>query len=568
MRLPLTRELRLFIALSSERLLIFPNEEWSSDATEQDLEQVINQLSPSISFSQDITDNIQTLSTQNADKSGVTSGFLYVPDLDHDDPCYNISQAYLPANVTRQANLPPTDFTLIAIAPWINANCTRSYLKAARSDPNRGFIFYLPDNETSTPPSSSSIWDLEGGGSWRTRNQYPVYAIPGHLGRQLVRQSSMYSGNMTTVPYGHDIASLPNVDPRDYVRLYTEIDTTSFSTLPQLWMLILIVLAVLVFILGAISAAMHLIQVARRRALRRRVANGEVNLEALGIKRLTVPQEFIDDLPIFLYNDEGEKPILTSPECEKTTAAMAVAKETLGSPTSIAKRPSPSYTDSGVVLGSEVVVVDDDTSGPHSVLPHKFLPYSQPTCPICLDDFVSGQTEIRELPCGHIFHPDCIDQFLSSNSSLCPMCKQSALPIGYCPERITNSMVRRERNLRRLRARVRVEDGDANAGHEGAWGRIKHRFTRASITDSTHEQELSSIRPPRLIIPNPTPIHSQTSVLGTEIPQTPTRRRQEMVAARIRDLVSRQGPFQDPEAMPERQRPKWRKSLAKVFPGF
>lgn len=482
-----------------------------------------------------------------------------MPDLDRYDPCYNISQEYLPTNVTRQANLPPADFTLIAIAPWINANCTQSYLKAARFDPNRGFIFYLPDNETSTPPSSSSIWDLGDGGSWRTKNQYPVYAIPGHLGRQLVRQSSMYSGNMTTVPYGHDIASLPNIDPRDYVRLYTEIDTTSFSTLPQLWMLILIVLAVLIFILAAISAAMHLIQVARRKSLRRRVANGEVNLEALGIQRLTVPQEFIDDLPIFLYNDEGEKPILTSPGFENTTT-LTVEKETRGSSTS--------YTDSGVVLVSECVVVDGDTSGSPSVLPHKFLPYSQPTCPICLDDFISGTTEIRELPCGHIFHPDCIDQFLSSNSSLCPMCKQSALPIGYCPERITNSMVRRERNLRRLRARVRVEESGTNVSSEGAWGRIKHRFTRPSITNSTYEQELSSIRPPQLLIPNPTPFHSQTSVLGNEIPQTPTRMRQEIVAARIRDLVSRQAPFQDPEAATERQRPKWRKNLAKVFPGF
>ena len=60
---------------------------------------------------------MKTLSTHNSDRSGVASGFLYVPDLAISDPCYNISQEYIPYNVTKQANLPPTDFTLVAIAP-------------------------------------------------------------------------------------------------------------------------------------------------------------------------------------------------------------------------------------------------------------------------------------------------------------------------------------------------------------------------------------------------------------------------------------------------------------------
>jgi hypothetical protein len=66
-----------------------------------------------ISFSQHLEDNLQTLSTHNSDQDGRIDGFLYVPDLLKNDECYNISKQYIPANVTRQANLPPTVCTLL-----------------------------------------------------------------------------------------------------------------------------------------------------------------------------------------------------------------------------------------------------------------------------------------------------------------------------------------------------------------------------------------------------------------------------------------------------------------------
>lgn len=46
---------------------------------------------------------------------------------------------------------------------------------------------------------------------------------------------------------------------------------------------------------------MHWVQRRRREALRRRISNGEVDLEALGIKRLTVPQDIIDKMPMYTY---------------------------------------------------------------------------------------------------------------------------------------------------------------------------------------------------------------------------------------------------------------------------
>ncbi|KAJ1664619.1 hypothetical protein IW140_004012 [Coemansia sp. RSA 1813] len=44
------------------------------------------------------------------------------------------------------------------------------------------------------------------------------------------------------------------------------------------------------------------------------------------------------------------------------------------------------------------------------------------TCIVCIDDFVVG-SRMRILPCGHNYHIECIDPWLTSKSSLCPLCK-------------------------------------------------------------------------------------------------------------------------------------------------
>ena len=41
------------------------------------------------------------------------------------------------------------------------------------------------------------------------------------------------------------------------------------------------------------------------------------------------------------------------------------------------------------------------------------------TCLICVDDFIDGD-RVRTLPCGHDFHPACIDPWLLDRSTVCP----------------------------------------------------------------------------------------------------------------------------------------------------
>ncbi|KAI9357288.1 hypothetical protein DFJ73DRAFT_821202 [Zopfochytrium polystomum] len=51
-------------------------------------------------------------------------------------------------------------------------------------------------------------------------------------------------------------------------------------------------------------------------------------------------------------------------------------------------------------------------------------------CPICLDDFVTGDKS-RELPCKHSFHPHCVDKWLTETSGTCPLCKRTVKKLPH-----------------------------------------------------------------------------------------------------------------------------------------
>jgi len=333
---------------------------------------------------------------------------------------------------------------------------------------------------------------------------------------------------------------------------------------------------------------MHLIQRHQRKVLQRRLERGDVDLEALGIKKMNVPQEKIDQMPKYIYTD-GTAPI----------------EPTLSS------KHQPSQQ------------------------PH-LTSFSQTTCPICLEDFVSNETEVRELPCKHIFHPECIDLFLRDNSSLCPMCKKSALPPGYCPVKVTNLMVRRERLVRRMRVRRQqitaaaiARSGDApppppaptsRAGAVGMWIQRRLRVgagipgiaaertgsTRARMANTpgepqqtepsatnTQDLELGQVSPPdstntQTQAQSPAPLTMRTAYEEPAAP-TPTafnlRRQTIAVPAHVnaqgatarrawrRERLARQQDAEyNEQAQTARQidvgRPLWRRVVGRIAPGF
>ncbi|ORY57212.1 uncharacterized protein BCR38DRAFT_490186 [Pseudomassariella vexata] len=429
-----------------EHVLLFSNP-YSGGSTSSTIIKNITSLSSQLAYSERIVENITTLSANYAQTTdGVIQGLLYVPDLHSGDLCNAFLDEYIPSNATRQANLPPTSYNLIAVAPWVSRTCTKRLLDAARSDPVRGFIFYLPDTgATPPPPASDPVWDLGDDGKWKTEHKHPIYAISGASGAEMMRQLSFYSGNLTTIPYGADITSIYDADPDDYVRVWTELRVSSPSTL-ALWMYVLIIVALLLFVVGTTSTAMHCVQNRRRASLRRRVMRGEIDLEALGIKRVTVPMEHIQRFPLFTYNYDPPLPpsnVPTSPQSPQDS--IWKASDTVSRATQAA-----------------------DLSANY-----------QPLCHICVEDFESKATIIRELPCGHIFHPDCVDEFLNEISSLCPICSKSMLPRGYCP-RITNGMVRREKATRKLRPVVVDRDLEGPRPKIQSWSSGAKKRTRST----------------------------------------------------------------------------------------
>lgn len=70
------------------------------------------------------------------------------------------------------------------------------------------------------------------------------------------------------------------------------------------------------------------------------------------------------------------------------------------------------------------------------------------SCSICTEDFADG-AELRKLPCGHLYHPSCIDQWLREFNVTCPLCRVdlsvsatvAALPK---PHRVSTTVFRRQ----------------------------------------------------------------------------------------------------------------------------
>lgn len=380
------------------------------------------------------------------------NGLLYIPDLPSGDDCVTQAADFVPPNAVRRANLPPTNYNLIGLAPWFDPACSQKYIASAGNDPIRAFIFYRPSNSTDEPPlTESEDWDIPGFEKWRSEVPYPVVAVSGFMGQEMMRQLSLYSGNVTTVPFGDTISELYDPDPEDYVRIWTDVTITAPSGLIGIWVYFLIIAAVLLTIISATSLLMHLAQARRRASLRRRVVSGEVNLEAMGIKRLTVPIEEIHKFPLYTYHYEPVSP--RTPASPKSPTSPRSPRY----PRSTRRSKSLSETSDAIATAPPPTASEKEFNGPF--IASSLATDYQPACVICLEPFTNRVTVIRELVCGHIYHTECIDEFLSEVSSLCPLCKASMLPPGHCPK-ITNSMVRRERAVRRLRVRdnAAVED--------------------------------------------------------------------------------------------------------------
>ncbi|RAR01083.1 ring finger domain-containing protein [Stemphylium lycopersici] len=534
-------------------------------------------LNSSLGFEYRILDNIRTLSTKDADSDQNPYGILFVPDL-YTSGCRAEEAAFVSENATRVANLPQDkNYALIAVAPWFSPQCTIEYFTEARRYSTKAFVTYLPGDSNEKPPVlNDAVWNLEDGGNWQTLNSFPTYAVSSLTGKNIMDQLNEYSGNLTDVPNGDRLSQIYN--RTDYVRLWATINTDSGGKLPSLWVFLVIVLAVLLVAVAITSLCMHIIQRRRRNDLRHRVLHGQVDLEALGVKRLTVSQHILDKLPIHTYSAGN------SSDSEKA------APETAGGANHGPSSAVNAETGQKAPLSRRL-------SAPNMSTSSMTASWSQPTCPICMDDFEPNESQVRELPCHHVFHPECIDTFLLSHSSLCPMCKQSVLPTGACPVKITNAMVRRERHINRMRARsARAPNTQPSSTTEAvpdpsalptrppmALGSLSSRLGGAFTGRRIFSAPQRTQPPPRDIemATTPPPDVTQHPPINETLPQTqqpqqpqqpldctPAQNRREWARQRALAMLGpRHAPASDQDDDEEdANTPRWRRVIRKVFP--
>ncbi|GIJ84451.1 hypothetical protein Asppvi_003298 [Aspergillus pseudoviridinutans] len=383
---------------------------------------------------------VQTLSTQNAPGKGPIRGLLFVPSLDPQDPCNNATASLVPSNSTRHSHVAPLNFPNIGLAPWVSINCTKSFLNASRQQDVEALIFFLPSTNDSKPPAPEDpIWDLGDAGAWKNQNNYPVYAIPGPAGETLMRQLSWYSENATLV--GFDTGSNLNEssalaqDQHEIVRLFALLDfAEDHRNMPSLWGFILAILGMVLVLSIIILICYQLVQKRRRQALERRIAAGEVDIENFGLHQIRVSREVLDQIPTYVYpsvNIPSKASLKGSPSPTQVTLDTSSIRSVDHKEPRLVYKETDMQASSSTIRLPETAITCESSRPPSVRECSDSSSRSQPTCAICLDDFVSGTTIVRELPCGHIFHPSCIDVSLTQISSLCPLCKKSVLPAEY-----------------------------------------------------------------------------------------------------------------------------------------
>ncbi|PLN85001.1 RING finger domain protein [Aspergillus taichungensis] len=424
---------------------------------------------------------VQTLSTTNAPDKDPIKGLLFVPGLDDNDPCNNLTIPFIPPNVTRHQDVLPFEYNTIGLAPWISTECTQSFLDSSRRMEVDALVFYIPSHDNEKPPGpKDSAWMLDENEEWKSQNNYPVYAIPGLAGATLMNQLSMYSGD--TIP--PDFQNDSNSDEPGIIRLITLINLEhGESKLPSLWGFILAILGTILVLSIILLMCYQLVQSRRRENLRRRIEAGEADLEELGLHQIKVPREIIDTIPVYIYADQGTlsetqpqsrhsesndgSSIGSDETCERRMelnekcAEIKMESATLETTDDEREANEESKTENEKTKENEEgechadypTVRQTHSSCPASPHPgHRSrLNYTQTMCAICLEEYESGMSVVRELPCGHIFHPQCIDTALTQSSCLCPLCKKSVLPTDTYPVPVTNRTVHRDYMLHRSR---------------------------------------------------------------------------------------------------------------------
>lgn len=131
----------------------------------------------------------------------------------------------------------------------------------------------------------------------------------------------------------------------------------------------------------------------------------------------------LDTLPIVRFGDTPapgpqEEPVKpTDMEMQTDSITSRTSGENNDERRSAVPSVEPQAPDGVGITAAPVVAVSD---GEEQVMSTAEMDPSQLRCPVCMEDFESGQ-DLRVLPCHHSFHPDCIDPWLLNVAGSCPL---------------------------------------------------------------------------------------------------------------------------------------------------
>lgn len=230
---------------------------------------------------------------------------------------------------------------------------------------------------------------------------------------------------------------------------YKKRDSANYHTAPntkvlsESWLVVLSVAVSALFLFFLLYVILKVLQ-RLRRSLHQGGTSSDSDLEEFVPRRMVVPPQFLSTIPLYRY-----------PEALEVASTVKEPKDPILKNKGNGKQCSPN------IQARDIAEPDDMHAIYEELMPEirecwsvdgRHGPsFSQASCSICLEDFAPRTSLVRELPCTHIFHAECIDTFLSRESCLCPLCKMSVLPTSFFPDQVTGFLQHRGRSQKWIR---------------------------------------------------------------------------------------------------------------------
>ncbi|WBW71980.1 ubiquitin-protein ligase E3 Meu34 [Schizosaccharomyces osmophilus] len=372
--------------------------------------QLINNTNASLLSEKSIVDVPSNMSFAfNSSSALVLNDFYKKSDLEHEiagyfyrlapaDYCYdNASLQALPSRTIHRndvSDLQP--YGLIALAPF--DKCAPNYVQQALSDDASAILFYNASTHAESEHNFESF-DHKVSGSYLSK--IPMLLISHPYGLRFEDALKFYSSPKIQSLNDNGMLAHKYGDIDAKARIGTLVYKGQGTYKSLSWFYILIAIIASIFLIVSSYIILHFTGALAGlyRSLRRAGAPIPQRFTESRNKSKPSPvkKELLETFPVRLYTVSG--PTLP-PVTHQTTNSSALS-----------------------LPGSEEL---KDDAVVNDVRPVNH--YNQSECSICLSNYSNDHKVYRELPCLHIYHPDCIDPYLLNISDKCPVCKQSVLP--------------------------------------------------------------------------------------------------------------------------------------------